>query len=130
MFLKAISDTSTGQMANLKGIIADHLHFRDSRGNSFPRIVPSGYDKQYYDAILNEPPIFQNKEHKIERAYNFFLGKLTDFSDERLDLLRRVILDRIPVISMLLAYDDDEQEIFDTINALGVRLTTAELLKN
>ncbi|MFZ4478172.1 MAG: hypothetical protein ACOYPR_23470 [Saprospiraceae bacterium] len=31
---------------------------------------------------------------------------------------------------MLLAAGDDEQEIFDTINSLGVRLTTGELLKN
>jgi hypothetical protein len=31
---------------------------------------------------------------------------------------------------MLLAHDDDEQEIFDTINSLGVKLTTSELLKN
>ena len=30
----------------------------------------------------------------------------------------------------MLSADDDEQEIFDTINALGVRLTTGELLKN
>ena len=31
---------------------------------------------------------------------------------------------------MLLDKDDDEQEIFDTINSLGVRLTVSELLKN
>ncbi len=31
---------------------------------------------------------------------------------------------------MLLGSDDDEQEIFDTINSLGARLTTGELLKN
>jgi uncharacterized protein with ParB-like and HNH nuclease domain len=29
-----------------------------------------------------------------------------------------------------LSPDEDEQQIFDTINSLGVRLTTAELLKN
>jgi uncharacterized protein with ParB-like and HNH nuclease domain len=29
-----------------------------------------------------------------------------------------------------LGIDEDEQQIFDTINSLGVRLTTAELLKN
>ncbi len=28
-----------------------------------------------------------------------------------------------------LAHEEDEQQIFDTINSLGVRLTTAELLK-
>ena len=29
-----------------------------------------------------------------------------------------------------LSHEDDEQQIFDTINSLGVKLTTAELLKN
>jgi len=29
-----------------------------------------------------------------------------------------------------LGIDEDEQQIFDTINSLSVRLTTAELLKN
>jgi hypothetical protein len=31
---------------------------------------------------------------------------------------------------MVLSPDDDEQEIFDTINSLGVRLSSSELLKN
>lgn len=132
LFLTAIGDTSNGQMPNLKDVISEHLRFRDSRGKSSQRIVPSSYDKPYYDAVLLgdglESP--SNEEHKIIRAYRFFMDKLTGFSDERLELLRLVILDRVPIISMMLSADDDEQEIFDTINALGVRLTTGELLKN
>lgn len=132
LLLKAISNASNGQMPNLKGTISEHLSFRDARGKSFPRIVPSGYDKPYYDAILSGNGLqnLQKEDHKINRAYRFFFENLTGFSDERLDLLRRIILDRVPVISMMLSPEDDEQEIFDTINALGVRLTTGELLKN
>lgn len=132
LFLKAIGEASTDQIPNLKGTISEHLRFRDSRGNFFSRIVPSGYDRPSYDAILldDESKSSLNEEHKIIRTYKFFLDKLTGFSDERLDLLRLVILDRVPIISMMLSPDDDEQEIFDTINALGVRLTTGELLKN
>jgi uncharacterized protein with ParB-like and HNH nuclease domain len=132
LLLKAIGDASAGQMLNLKGAISEHLRFRDARGTEFTRIVPSGYDKPYYDAIvlgdgLKSP---ERGEHKVVRAYKFFREKLAEFPDERLNLLRLIILDRIPVISMMLSVDDDEQEIFDTINALGVRLTTGELLKN
>ena len=36
----------------------------------------------------------------------------------------------IQFVGIDLNYDEDEQQIFDTINSLGVRLTTAELLKN
>ena len=34
------------------------------------------------------------------------------------------------MVSIDLNNDEDEQQIFDTINSLGVRLTTGELLKN
>lgn len=132
VFLKAIGESVSGQMPSLKSMITEHLWFRDARGNSYPRIVPSGYDKRYYDAIIAGEPIqgTSAEEHKIVRAYRFFMTKLKGFGDERLDLLRLVLLERVPAICMLLSQDDDEQEIFDTINALGVRLTTGELLKN
>ena len=41
-----------------------------------------------------------------------------------------VICDKVYFVGIDLSYDEDEQQIFDTINSLGVRLTTAELLKN
>src|ERR1039458_7129516 len=47
-----------------------------------------------------------------------------------MEQLKTIILNNVPVISMLLSANDDEQEIFDTINSLGVKLTTGELLKN
>src|SRR6202030_1449848 len=83
-------------------------------------------------AILSEDnsELISNAEHKIVKAYKYFREQLKGFPDERLDQLRLLILERVPVISMMLSPDDDEQEIFDTINALGVRLTTGELLKN
>ncbi|TPN82953.1 DUF262 domain-containing protein [Aquimarina algicola] len=40
------------------------------------------------------------------------------------------ILNNLTFVGIDLAFDEDEQKIFDTINSLGVRLTTAELLKN
>ena len=132
LLLKAIGESASSQMPNLKSVITEHLWFHDSRGNAYPRIVPSSYDKKYYDAILTGQPVqgASGDEHRIVRAYRFFMSRLKDLGDERLDLLRLVLLERIPAICMMLSQDDDEQEIFDTINALGVRLTTGELLKN
>ena len=40
----------------------------------------------------------------------------------------RNILTNIMFVGVDLNHDDDEQQIFDTINSLGVKLTTAELL--
>jgi Protein of unknown function DUF262/Protein of unknown function (DUF1524) len=40
------------------------------------------------------------------------------------------VLSNVMFVGIDLGVDEDEQQIFDTINSLGVRLTTAELLKN
>lgn len=132
LLLKAIGDSSTGEMGNLEGTITNNLQFTDARCNRYNRIRPSDYDLPYYEAVMNGnlSKDMSRSGHRIIEAYEYFRENLAGFSDERLDLLSRVVLRQVPVIHMMLQRDDDEQEIFDTVNALGVRLTTAELLKN
>lgn len=132
LLLKAIGDASTGEMGNLAGSITEKLQFTDSRGDRFNRIRLSDYDLPYYEAVMNgnRTEKMMRLEHRIFKAYDYFRDNLSGFSDERLDRLSKVVLHKVPVIHMMLEPNDDEQEIFDTVNALGVRLTTAELLKN
>jgi len=61
----------------------------------------------------------------IIKAYNYFRRELdpTLINGARLN-------NNIQVIDIVIDNNDDEQQIFDTINSLGVDLTTAELLKN
>ena len=61
----------------------------------------------------------------IVKAYSYF-GENIDL--EKLDPQK--LLAKIMFVVIDLGVDEDEQSIFDTINSLGVRLTTAELLKN
>lgn len=61
----------------------------------------------------------------ILKAYNFFKAKI---DSEKLDVQR--IRNRAQFVGIDLLATEDEQQIFDTINSLGVRLTTGELLKN
>ena len=61
----------------------------------------------------------------VTKAYNYF----RDHADpNKLDF--DSICHLIYFVGIDLNHDEDEQQIFDTINSLGVRLTTAELLKN
>jgi hypothetical protein len=70
-----------------------------------------------------------SENDKILAAYNFFNENINlDGAEEALDFFN--ILDNILFVGIDLGYEEDEQQIFDTINSLGVRLTTAELLKN
>lgn len=61
----------------------------------------------------------------ISSAYRYF-SECMDI--EKLNFQN--ILTNIMFVGIDLGIDEDEQQIFDTINSLGVKLTTAELLKN
>lgn len=62
---------------------------------------------------------------QIISAFNFFLKKI---DSDKLD--RNIIKQNVQFVCIDLLDGEDEQQVFDTINSLGVRLTTAELLKN
>lgn len=70
--------------------------------------------------IKNETPA----SHIIS-AFNYFLKHM---DPEKID--RKVIKQNVQFVCIDLLDGEDEQQVFDTINSLGVRLTTAELLKN
>jgi len=65
---------------------------------------------------------------QIINAYQYFLREIdpTILNTNT----TQFILDRILLVGIDLTYEEDEQQIFDTINSLGIKLTTSELLKN
>ena len=84
------------------------------------------YDQEAFNAVTSfkvASPI--DGSSNIVRAYNYFL---TNIDVDRVD--RNTIKSNVQFVCIDLTEGEDEQQIFDTINSLGVRLTTAELLKN
>ena len=131
VFLKALADTSDGKLPNLKRSIENLLWFEDSYSKKHYRMRHSRIDEPNFLKVMEQPKNIDKSENSsILQAYLFFISKLKDESDEYREKLKEVLLNKIPVISMLIDQEDDEQEIFDTINSLGVRLTIGELLKN
>lgn len=65
------------------------------------------------------------KNDQILKCYDYFKNNI---DIERLNIFN--LLDRITFVGIDLDANENEQQIFDTINSLGVRLTTGELLKN
>ena len=91
-------------------------------------ILHSINDRKDFEAIiaLDAPvPYIPEVPSNISRAYNYFLENINIEKIDIDSLLRHVIF-----IGISLQQGEDEQVIFDTINSLGVRLTTGELLKN
>ena len=62
---------------------------------------------------------------QIIKLYNFFRTKI-DIDRVNSDSIKR----NVHFVAIDLDSDENEQQIFDTINSLGVKLTTSELLKN
>lgn len=84
-------------------------------------------DEKSFNQIINLEELIEieiSKNH-INGAYKFFKDNINITKLNFFD-----IVDKIMFVGIDLNKDEDEQQIFDTINSLGVRLTTAELLKN
>ena len=83
-------------------------------------------DIDVYNSIMEMESVQStDRKDNISRAYQYFVDNL---DPRKVDF--DTVCNAILFVGIDLASDEDEQQIFDTINSLGVRLTTAELLKN
>ena len=90
-------------------------------------------DEASFNEVVNleEAKVYESysQNDKILQAFNYFNENITD-EDLKSNLDFFNILDNVLFVGIDLGFEEDEQQIFDTINSLGIRLTTAELLKN
>lgn len=121
------------------------LHMLASKNNDFtnqylqassnqePVLIHCHEDKRVFNEIVHmEHPTPYDSDSNIAKAYNFFVEYLKERRNagvNLLDLLNTVNAS-VTFVVISLSQDDDEQQIFDTINSLGVPLTTGELMKN
>ena len=87
----------------------------------------SHIDREDFQKVMRLSSLTEQLEGKsgIIRAFNYFKENLTP---SQIDATK--MNNGVQVIDIIIDGNDDEQQIFDTINSLGVDLTTAELLKN
>ena len=86
-------------------------------------------DVAAFEKVMNQTEATEIKNETpashIISAFNYFLKHM---NPGKID--RKVIKQNVQFVCIDLLDGEDEQQVFDTINSLGVRLTTAELLKN
>ena len=87
----------------------------------------SHVDRADFQQVMNLASISQevSGNSNIIKAYQYFKEHMDPGQLHEMRLNNNV-----QVIDIVIDGNDDEQQIFDTINSLGVDLTTAELLKN
>lgn len=93
-------------------------------------LVHSMNDRKDFEQVVS---LTEDKPIEIEKVGNSSILQAYNYFQENIDVDKVDIdelLSHIIFIDIELHPNDDEQAIFDTINSLGVRLTTPELLKN
>lgn len=81
--------------------------------------------KKVVEAKTDDPIDNVEPKSQIIEAFNYFCENIEESLYDR-----TAIRQNVQFVCIDLTEDEDEQQVFDTINSLGVRLTTAELLKN
>jgi uncharacterized protein with ParB-like and HNH nuclease domain len=137
LLIKALAnsvDSSQEKASALSENLNSSLYFKDAYGDVHYRIIHNRLDRKSFDLIMKSDgstdEAIAEDNNKISLTYLYFRERFDRLTNEEILSLNFTLLHKFPVINMVLEGHDDEQEIFDTINSLGVKLTTSELLKN
>ena len=98
-----------------------------------PVVQPNRKNASVFNAIVLLDGIGNELAGKgrVKDAYDYFLNKLCDpkIKDKANELIR-FMNNHVYLVRITVEEQENEQQIFDTINSLGQDLTTGELLKN
>ena len=99
------------------------------KGFTAPSMRHNHKDRPSFEKVLALTKLEELEgETGVIGAYNYFKSNINKELAEAMDLGDMAEL--MAFVMITVTDDEDEQQIFDTINSLGMRLTTAELLKN
>lgn len=147
ILIKALYDTFSQELKeNTKNEVRQILFSKQlpSSKDYFVKIRHSRVDREAYEKVIRSnidddtPPIKiedidKNDSNRIYRCYKYFYETLKEKTEEeRRNLFDKILnsSNKMLVVIDLVEEKDDEQAIFDTLNTAGVRLTTAEIIKN
>ena len=152
ILLKAIYDTFSDEIkANVLDDARNALFYKRKKTDStyhikvkhskvdrqdFEKVIGSvdanGITSIDYSEIANLDLDDDNSSHKILCCYKYFIDQLKTFSPDIVsDIFDNLLSENNKMIVVIaLDEDDHEQQIFDTINSAGVRLTSTDIVKN
>jgi uncharacterized protein with ParB-like and HNH nuclease domain len=97
------------------------------------KLLPNQTDRLALRQLTDAVPGVTVQMGRVADAYQFFREKIADWVEEqaeRAEILARLVLDRLSLVSITLDDNDDPYVVFESLNAKGVRLTAADLIRN
>ena len=120
---------------------SEFLHFDKKDEDRGFKLIPSKNDATVFNLILSaktleeldKNPVILNEKNDLlfnnfKFIYNRFLSEISNGKSIRYDILEGLLA--LTVVEMSLEPNDDPQEIFESINSLGIKLSNADLIRN
>ena len=129
------------QAPRLADLTHNPTHFVAS-GQSTLKVRHTNRDREAFDEVMNVEPLGYNElthtDSRIARAHKYFSSEVRSWLGEadlpaftgRSAALASVLTQGLQLVTIDLRYDENSQEIFETLNARGTPLTAADLIKN
>jgi hypothetical protein len=126
----------------IKSLVVNDEAFCSTPGDRL-KVLPTNRDRAVYQAVMGKDPNadYDTLGHRGERlleAHKFFSGQVrvwlagkgADQVQARAEALETVMRDLLQMVVIDLTADENAQEIFETLNARGAQLSSADLIKN
>lgn len=125
--LRDAAKTSNGSMLSQE-IEETLLTNRFKQGNDVWKLLPTQADRKAFIQLLEVGDVAQ--QTRIAKAAAFFKRRLRSPEAPDLETLKKVIVDNLMLVSIVLDPDDNPHLIFESLNAKGKPLSQADLIRN
>jgi hypothetical protein len=146
--LQLLLDAVHGQFENrgfealarqLADLVENAEHFRERPEDRY-KVWPTNRDRSAFNEVMSaanpvEYETLENSDSRMLKAHRYFANAAAEWlgsehAGTRASHLAAVITNQLQLVAIELQYDEDAQEIFETLNARGTPLTPADLIKN
>lgn len=141
-----LSENYKAPSSGIRHYIENMLFYRVNAADDFKdshiRILHSKIDRDDYNKVIGSQLLSEEKidldtinenSSCVLKCYKYYCTRLSEKNDDELKALFNCLFDenrKVIVLITLVQGDVNEQTIFDTINRAGVRLSTADIVKN
>ena len=106
----------------------EFLFINDGEGKDVPSLIHSRIDREVFEKIITGRPVEEEPQSQINECYKY-LKKVVKEKSWEFESCKK-LRNKIFFLCIDLDKDEDEQQIFDSLNSTGQSLTSTEIIKN
>lgn len=135
ILLIALRDTAraAGNERLAERITDNYLANKYAPAHERYKLLPTQADRAAFRQLADRAPGTETVPGLISEAFDYFrhrLGTWVGNEPGQAEDMLRLILERLSLVSITLNDDDDPYLVFESLNAKGMQLTAADLIRN